>query len=772
MAETLGAGQHRTASPASGRATSQNTPIPTSNPVLAEDTAGGASHSHSRQRSLIHTHLPVSHRDLKPWTIWHFDDMYPIGEELIGQFVSPDSEEGPDLMEEDIRLLALPHFQPRAGISRLVGEVYKNDSERAEGDIRRWQDRRIAALELLADVEEHVHYPTLNTLTIPQINATFRRELDFMYKLIYHPTVIREKSGAVHGYRLDKTLFRKFLQALQNKIDTAARSMSIFGRKLVALPQWGPDNNIDLWLYNYDYEVGELDQRTREEQDRVVQATSNPNSYGATPWISEKSGTANKPRYSSISQFMSNQRHASTVPEEIVSKASVQNPFESVSASFPSAQYPTRGGPMTGKGPFDNSTRQEHSSQPISTLTSSGNINPSSKTRTSQASLIHPSLQSVPLPSASDNQSGTSQVEASADHPEGSNAASTPAQVNLSAQINPFPYGQAPPYVSSASYTLPGSGSMSQPYSTQSGQVKPTQITRDDEPTRTALPNVTNSRNGSPLSKANAPSQGNRLSPSLNPLNYGTGGQLPIAAEVSVAVTMEEEYLLEAFPWQELAVPQERSHGGSGAPSGGGGGGYGGHPGSGHPGGGSGHPGGGGGHPGGGGGHPLGGGGGIPPHGNPGGLPGGGGNPGGGGGNGDPAQGNGGDGNRPFEAHFDMKLKLSDVEPWDGDTDKIIHWFRKMDDLASMSVRMRQQLGRIVPKRLTGAASEWYWSLPFAYRRQIEVEWATLREEIAGYYMTKRWWERLRKRAGDARFRESGHTKETPSEYFIRKAIC
>ncbi|KAF9014561.1 hypothetical protein BDZ89DRAFT_962750, partial [Hymenopellis radicata] len=36
--------------------------------------------------------------------------------------------------------------------------------------------------------------------------------------------------------------------------------------------------------------------------------------------------------------------------------------------------------------------------------------------------------------------------------------------------------------------------------------------------------------------------------------------------------------------------------------------------------------------------------------------------------------------------------------------------------------------------------------------------------------MTKRWWEKLRKRAGDARFRESGHTKETPSEYFIRKA--
>ncbi|KAF9007260.1 hypothetical protein BDZ89DRAFT_965723, partial [Hymenopellis radicata] len=117
-----------------------------------------------------------------------------------------------------------------------------------------------------------------------------------------------------------------------------------------------------------------------------------------------------------------------------------------------------------------------------------------------------------------------------------------------------------------------------------------------------------------------------------------------------------------------------------------------------------------------------------------------------------------------------MKLKLSDVETWDGDTDRIIHWFRKMDDLASMSMRMRQQLGRIVPKRLTGAASEWYWSLPFDHRRRIEVEWATLREEIAGYYMTKKWWERLRKRAGDARFRETGHTKETPSEYFIRKA--
>lgn len=84
-----------------------------------------------------------------------------------------------------------------------------------------------------------------------------------------------------------------------------------------------------------------------------------------------------------------------------------------------------------------------------------------------------------------------------------------------------------------------------------------------------------------------------------------------------------------------------------------------------------------------------------------------------------------------------MKFKkLSDVEHWDGNTDTIIQWLRKMDDLAETSARMKVQLGKIIPKRLTGAASDWYWLMHPHHRKHVEVSWVSLQNEIAGYYMT------------------------------------
>ena len=56
----------------------------------------------------------------------------------------------------------------------------------------------------------------------------------------------------------------------------------------------------------------------------------------------------------------------------------------------------------------------------------------------------------------------------------------------------------------------------------------------------------------------------------------------------------------------------------------------------------------------------------------------------------------------------------------------------------------------------------------------MEQDWETLKSAIADYWMNHSWLEEQKFQANDARYREAGHTRETPSEYVIRKMdlIC
>ncbi|KAE9382996.1 hypothetical protein BT96DRAFT_844737, partial [Gymnopus androsaceus JB14] len=116
-----------------------------------------------------------------------------------------------------------------------------------------------------------------------------------------------------------------------------------------------------------------------------------------------------------------------------------------------------------------------------------------------------------------------------------------------------------------------------------------------------------------------------------------------------------------------------------------------------------------------------------------------------------------------------MRLKFDAVPTWDGDTNTIVKWITKINDLAKYSSDVQKQLGSVVPRRLEGSASTWFYSLPKNHRNFLETDWRNLRKEIASYYMNRRWMETMRRKATRASYRETGHTRETPSEYYIRK---
>ncbi|KAK1217603.1 hypothetical protein PQX77_019739 [Marasmius sp. AFHP31] len=98
-----------------------------------------------------------------------------------------------------------------------------------------------------------------------------------------------------------------------------------------------------------------------------------------------------------------------------------------------------------------------------------------------------------------------------------------------------------------------------------------------------------------------------------------------------------------------------------------------------------------------------------------------------------------------------------------------MQWITEINDLAKYGKEVRKQLGSVVPRRLRDSAKSWYYSLPRDHRIELEKDWKLLREEIGGYYMNRKWSENLQKQANRATYRDSGNTRETPSEYYIRK---
>jgi len=85
------------------------------------------------------------------------------------------------------------------------------------------------------------------------------------------------------------------------------------------------------------------------------------------------------------------------------------------------------------------------------------------------------------------------------------------------------------------------------------------------------------------------------------------------------------------------------------------------------------------------------------------------------------------------EPHFDVKFKLENIPKWDGDTDTLVRWLTKVNNLARLSPAIFQQLGAIVPRRLEGAAEVWYWSQPESHRDAVEENWDTLKGCITSY---------------------------------------
>lgn len=118
---------------------------------------------------------------------------------------------------------------------------------------------------------------------------------------------------------------------------------------------------------------------------------------------------------------------------------------------------------------------------------------------------------------------------------------------------------------------------------------------------------------------------------------------------------------------------------------------------------------------------------------------------------------------------FDNRLKVDIIPTWDGNIDDLGRWMLKINRLSERSPTVFQQLGVLVPTRLSGTADTWYYSLGVDTRQRIEQDWGTLREAIGNYFMNRSYINKQKARANKASFRDYANPKESPSEYYIRK---
>ena len=124
---------------------------------------------------------------------------------------------------------------------------------------------------------------------------------------------------------------------------------------------------------------------------------------------------------------------------------------------------------------------------------------------------------------------------------------------------------------------------------------------------------------------------------------------------------------------------------------------------------------------------------------------------------------------RSKEPHFDLKLKTEHIPEWDGDSDHLLDWILKINMLSQRSKSVFDDLGKIVPLRLTGTAEKVWSSLSVETREAASANWGTLRHLLSRYYMTEHWIWRQRRKARDTYYRDSSNPYELPSDYYIRK---
>ena len=156
----------------------------------------------------------------------------------------------------------------------------------------------------------------------------------------------------------------------------------------------------------------------------------------------------------------------------------------------------------------------------------------------------------------------------------------------------------------------------------------------------------------------------------------------------------------------------------------------------------------------------------IKGHGSPGGDP-----PGGGSDYGlDPEEKGATNGQSKGEWQLNNKINIGTIPQWNGDPTTMIDYIMEIALIARLSKRIFQEIGQIAPIRWTGAAKNWWMTLPLADQSYFSQDWECLMIGMREHFMNDGWLNDRGIEFDSMRFRRGNkNIRETPEEYFNRQ---
>ncbi|KAJ6557586.1 hypothetical protein B0H19DRAFT_907692, partial [Mycena capillaripes] len=116
------------------------------------------------------------------------------------------------------------------------------------------------------------------------------------------------------------------------------------------------------------------------------------------------------------------------------------------------------------------------------------------------------------------------------------------------------------------------------------------------------------------------------------------------------------------------------------------------------------------------------------------------------------------------------KLSVSIVPEWDGVGSTLIDYVSSMSNLTAMGVELANDLAQIAPSKFKGWAKHWWDSLPLEKKTANSMSSSNLLGAIRRHFLTAKWLLDCTQEFEEMQFRQKGHEREEPLDFFQRRA--
>lgn len=118
-------------------------------------------------------------------------------------------------------------------------------------------------------------------------------------------------------------------------------------------------------------------------------------------------------------------------------------------------------------------------------------------------------------------------------------------------------------------------------------------------------------------------------------------------------------------------------------------------------------------------------------------------------------------------------MKVEDIPEWDGNRSKAIQWISDVQEIAGVGGYVPYQMGQHLWLRLKegSPARAWYYTLSLAWKTWMKRYHLNFLSAVKTNYLGDRWMEERSAEYAMQRFRQEGHTRETPLEFIQRRIL-